>query len=117
MVTNYEAPGLLAFNDQYQTVRFDGRFGKTSPYKGPVTPEVDARWSRIENSKRKPHSDGVNNADSPTVGAIRISEEEFNRLNASKHAVKVPSHLGGGYQALPEFVHQIHCVVRPMGRQ
>lgn len=46
------------------------------------------------------------------VGAISITEEEFQKLNASKHAVKVPSDLGGGYMALPEYVHQIHCVVR-----
>ncbi len=48
------------------------------------------------------------------VGAISISEEEFQQLNASKHAVKIPPVLGGGYIALPEFVHQIHCVVRPL---
>jgi len=47
-----------------------------------------------------------------TVGAISISEEEFDKINASKHSVKVPSSLGGGIMALPEFVHQIHCVVR-----
>lgn len=48
------------------------------------------------------------------VGAIRISEEEFRKLYASKHAVRVPSKLGGGFMALPEFVHQVHCVVRPL---
>ena len=46
------------------------------------------------------------------VGAISITEEEYRKLNASRHAVKVPLNLGGGYMALPEFVHQIHCVVR-----
>ena len=46
------------------------------------------------------------------VGAISISEGEFRQLNASEHAVKVPPNLGGGFMALPEFVHQIHCVVR-----
>ena len=53
----------------------------------------------------------------PIVGAIRISEEEFHQLNASKHAVKVPPKLGGGFMALPEFVHHIHCVVRPLRGQ
>ena len=52
-------------------------------------------------------------AEHTLVGAISITEEEFQKLNASKHAVKVPSDLGGGYLALPEFIHQIHCVVRP----
>ncbi|CAD6580528.1 MAG: hypothetical protein ASARMPRED_000240 [Alectoria sarmentosa] len=87
------SPGLLALNDEYQTVRFRGSFSLPSPYKGPVTPEVDAKWSEIEN-----------------MGAISISEGEFRQLNASEHAVKVPPNLGGGFMALPEFVHQIHCV-------
>lgn len=51
------------------------------------------------------------------VGAIGISKEEFQKLNASKHAVKVPPKLGGGFMALPEFVHQIHCVVRLLRSQ
>ena len=36
----------------------------------------------------------VNDTKSVIVGAIRIS---------------------GGFMALPEFVHQVHCVVRPLG--
>lgn len=48
------------------------------------------------------------------MGAISITEEDFRKLNASKHAVKVPPNLGGGFMALPEFVHQIHCEVRPL---
>ena len=56
-------------------------------------------------------------AKSLIVGAISISEEEFHQLNASKHAVKVPQKLGGGFIALPEFVHQIHCVVRAFRSQ
>ena len=43
---------------------------------------------------------------------MSITEEEFARLNASKHAVQVPPELGGGRLALLEFVHQIHCIVR-----
>ncbi|CAF9941456.1 MAG: hypothetical protein HETSPECPRED_003233 [Heterodermia speciosa] len=87
------SPGLEALSDDYQTVRFKGSFSFPSPYKGPPTPEVDKKWNEIEN-----------------MGAIKISAEEFSRLNASRHAVRVPSSLGGGYMALPEFVHQIHCV-------
>lgn len=50
-MTSFEAPGLLALNDDYQTVRFRGSFGLPSPYKGPVTPEVDAKWREIEDSE------------------------------------------------------------------
>ena len=56
-----------------------------------------------------------NDTKSVKVDAIRISAEEFHKLNASKYAVKVPAQLGGGFMALPEFVHQVHCVVRPLG--
>ena len=45
------------------------------------------------------------------VGAMSVTEEVFKKLNASKHAVKVPESLGGGRLALFEFIHQIHCVV------
>ena len=38
-------------SDEYQTVRFRGSFGLPSPYKGPVTPEVDAKWREIEDSE------------------------------------------------------------------
>lgn len=38
-------------SDEYEIVRFRGSFGLPSPYKGPVTPEVDAKWSEIENSE------------------------------------------------------------------
>ena len=44
---------------------------------------------------------------------MSIDEEVFQKLNASKHAVKVPQNLGGGRQAIFEAVHQLHCVVRP----
>ena len=40
-----------------------------------------------------------------------ISEQVYEQLNASKHAVKVPKHLGGGRMAIFEMIHQIHCVV------
>ena len=45
------------------------------------------------------------------VGAMRIDEEIYKELNASKYAVKVPQALGGGRMALFETIHQIHYVV------
>lgn len=41
---------------------------------------------------------------------MSISEDVFQHLNASKHAVKLPSSLGGGRLAVFETIHQIHCV-------
>ena len=42
---------------------------------------------------------------------MSISEEVYEHLNASKHAVKVPQSLGGGRMAIFEMIHQVHCVV------
>ena len=46
-----------------------------------------------------------------SVGAMSITEGQFERLNASKHAVKVPQSMGGGRLAVFEFIHHLHCVV------
>ena len=46
-----------------------------------------------------------------TVGAMSISEETFEQLNASVHSVKLPEESGGGYMGLLVMVHQLHCVV------
>lgn len=42
---------------------------------------------------------------------MRISEDKFKTLNASKHAVRLPEEAGGGRMALFEAFHLIHCVV------
>ena len=44
-----------------------------------------------------------------------VDEETYLRLNASKHAVKVPQELGGGRLAFVEALHQLHCVVSETG--
>jgi len=42
---------------------------------------------------------------------MRISEDTFGTLNASKHAVTLPEEAGGGRMALYEGFHLVHCVV------
>lgn len=42
---------------------------------------------------------------------MRISEQVYEHLNASKYAVELPENLGGGRMAIFEMIHQIHCVV------
>ena len=42
---------------------------------------------------------------------MSISEGDLKKLNASVHSVKLPEESGGGYMALLEFVHDVHCVV------
>lgn len=46
-----------------------------------------------------------------TDGAMSITEETFQKLNASKNAVKVPEGYGGGRQAFVEVIHELHCLV------
>lgn len=87
------SPALHLISDEYETWRFNGSFDLPSPYKGPPSPAVDAAWGKIVD-----------------MGAMSISEEDFQKLNSSKHAVKLPKENGGGRMALFEFVHQIHCV-------
>ena len=45
------------------------------------------------------------------VGVMSISSDVYKSLNASKHAAKVPPEAGGGYMAIFEGIHLIHCVV------
>ena len=42
---------------------------------------------------------------------MSVSEEVYQTVNASKHAVRMPKELGGGRQALLETIHQLHCLV------
>ncbi|KAI4158564.1 MAG: hypothetical protein LQ342_007303 [Letrouitia transgressa] len=39
----FEASGLDAFDNDFRTVRFRGSFGLPSPYKGPPSPDVEAK--------------------------------------------------------------------------
>ncbi|KAJ8066988.1 hypothetical protein OCU04_004367 [Sclerotinia nivalis] len=91
VVQNTELRGLVSAPTK--KVRFDGTFNRSSPYKGPPSPEVDALWEEVTE-----------------LGTMSISEDVFQHLNASKHAVKLPSSLGGGRLAVFETIHQIHCV-------
>lgn len=42
---------------------------------------------------------------------MSIPEETFEKLNVSKHSVKVPEDRGGGRLAYSEVIHLLHCVV------
>ena len=103
VLSSFEALGHPAVSNTYQTIRFRGYFGLFSPYKGLVTQEAIAQWSKIEESKHMASDGSIYFGHCIAVGAISISEAELRKLNASKRAVKVPPNLGGGYVALPDF--------------
>ncbi|CAI6333644.1 unnamed protein product [Periconia digitata] len=73
--------------------RFDGTFDRSSPFKGPPSPEVIAEWDKII-----------------PLNMMRIPESEFATLNASPHAVKIPEKNGGGRVVMFEAIHMLHCV-------
>lgn len=87
------SPVNSLINDNYETWRFNGTFDQSSPYKGPPSPAVEDSWANLWQT-----------------GAISITEDEFRKLSASPHSVKVPEELGGGRMALLEVTHQIHCL-------
>lgn len=113
-LTTHRGSALLMGSrlNTYKTVRFeDNLLDDQSPYKGPPSPVVDAAWNRLTDCML-PYAQAPSIAHTAIiVGAMRITEEVFQQLNASKHAVEVPPELGGGRMAFLESIHQIHCVV------
>ncbi|KAF2715326.1 hypothetical protein K504DRAFT_457500 [Pleomassaria siparia CBS 279.74] len=76
-----------------QRVRFHGNLEHPSPFKGPPSKAVDEAWDAIA-----------------PLGVMSISDEVYRGLNASKHAAEVPPKAGGGYMAVFEGIHLVHCV-------
>jgi len=96
-----QAPILEDLDPGLQEFRFNGSIRWPSPYRGPPSREVDAAWNRI--SIVRPLD-------------LKISKEDFHKIgvNPDTAAVNAPEH-GGGYFMVPEFTHQIHCVVSIIG--
>lgn len=97
MTPNFAAPILENFDPGLQEFRFNGSIRWPSPYRGEPSPEVDAAWNRIS---IVPPLD------------LDISREDFLNIGVSPDtaATNAPEH-GGGYLLVPEFTHQLHCVV------
>ncbi|KAF2182968.1 hypothetical protein K469DRAFT_635892 [Zopfia rhizophila CBS 207.26] len=84
---------LIGNHAPIHTVRFNGTFDRSSPFKGPPSKTVDEAWDAIL-----------------PLGAMSIPENVFQKLNASKYSAEVPPKAGGGRLALFEGIHLIHCV-------
>lgn len=91
------APILEDLDPGLQEFRFNGSIRWPSPYRGPPSPEVDAAWNRI--SIVRPLDLDISREDFHTIG-----------VNPDTAAQNAPEH-GGGYFMVPEFTHQLHCVV------
>jgi len=79
----------------YENVTFTGNFVHQSPYRGKPTDEMIAAWDDISEA-----------------GSLRLSEEEFRKMNLvhSASSVKYSPEDGGGYMATTQVFHQLHCV-------
>ncbi|KAI9756384.1 MAG: hypothetical protein M4579_003888 [Chaenotheca gracillima] len=87
------SPALDAVSDDYQVVRFNGTFGRYSPYTEPPSDETDAAWGEL--------------VEGPVFSA---SEEDMDRIGADRDSVRLPPESGGGYYATLEVFHQMHCL-------
>lgn len=54
----------------------------------------------------------MGNVNALEVGPFSLNEELRARIGAPDYAVKFPEESGGGYEAILESIHQLHCVVR-----
>ncbi|KAI9881204.1 MAG: hypothetical protein M1830_007182 [Pleopsidium flavum] len=83
-------PGLDILDDNYQTVQFSGHRTK---YRGPPNEEVDAAWAQLTK-----------------FGVFNLDHETLQKINAPEYAVKLPESSGGGYMAVFEYIHHLHCL-------
>ncbi|KAF2471229.1 uncharacterized protein BDR25DRAFT_325024 [Lindgomyces ingoldianus] len=83
----------MGYHPPSRIIRFNGTFDRSSIFKGPPSEAVDKAWARIL-----------------PMGVMRISEDVFQKLNASRFAAVAPLDVGGGRLAMFEAIHLIHCV-------
>jgi hypothetical protein len=94
--------------------RFNGTLDWPSPYRGPPNPSVDAAWEQI--SICMCETPCCYRLTSLTCSVrpldISLSKDQLITLGTDPDTVatNAPEH-GGGYFLLPEFSHQLHCVV------
>ncbi|MCJ1465022.1 hypothetical protein MMC07_003637 [Pseudocyphellaria aurata] len=90
---SFYSPVLDLLSDDYQTVTFVGHSKEGSPYQGPPNARVDAAWDRLTK-----------------VGPFSLDPMLLKKIKAPEYAVKFPEISGGGYMAILESIHQVHCV-------
>ncbi|KAI9814389.1 MAG: hypothetical protein M1827_003245 [Pycnora praestabilis] len=91
-----DAPTIKELPGHLNEVKFNGSIRWPSPYRGPPSPEVDRAWNDISI---------VRPLDLP------ITAESFLDIGSDPDtAAKNAPEFGGGYFAVPEFTHQLHCV-------
>ncbi|OSX62425.1 hypothetical protein POSPLADRAFT_1142692, partial [Postia placenta MAD-698-R-SB12] len=81
---------------EYESVFFNGSLAHPSEYRGPPSPYIDAAWGRLTGH----------------VLPVRITDDTLTRIGMA-HRPSIVSYReedGGGYVAIIEVSHQIHCL-------
>jgi Mycotoxin biosynthesis protein UstYa len=88
------SPALEAVPDaSYEWQRFQGTVTTNSTYKGAPTAARRATWDELTR-----------------IRYFSIDDATLRRIGAPESSVKVPDELGGGYFAVLEVYHQLHCL-------
>ncbi|KAG1810546.1 uncharacterized protein BJ212DRAFT_1279090, partial [Suillus subaureus] len=77
-------------------IRFNGTLGTPSIYRGSPSPEINAAWDRMSLNARP----------------VRMTLEQLLRTGEkpSPAMTRYPDEYGGGYMAIVEVIHQLHCI-------
>lgn len=96
------APAPALSSVTYDAPRLhDAEIVQTNKYRGDPSPEIDAEWMKI----------GLD------TNPIRLYDEDLRKLNKSnaddpmRPLHRIPDESGGGYLAMLEVFHLLHCLV------
>ncbi|KAF2102912.1 hypothetical protein NA57DRAFT_17127, partial [Rhizodiscina lignyota] len=78
----------------YNSVEFNGSFAKETIYRRTPSPEVDAAWAAL----------GVDYEE------IQVPKEDIEQAGISPGHFRLGEEYGGGYPAVIEVVHDLHCL-------
>jgi len=88
------SPANVAVEYNKDLTVFNGTLNYPSVYRGYPTPEIDAAWRELD------------------VGPIRLTREQILMIGKedTPSIVKYREEDGGGYMAILEFTHHLHCL-------
>lgn len=94
----------------------DGRIYGFNQFRGPPSPEIDEAWRKVSMGKFATtfHEGSTVLISSLGVPGVRVYENELQVLNRSIGARKyhkLPEKNGGGFLAMLEVFHLLHCLV------
>jgi hypothetical protein len=99
---------------RYNTVHFNGSFMKETIYRSRPSPEVDAAWEDLGANcvftQAHASSNTIPDRMKSIVEGFIVSEEDGVRFGLDPGMVKRLPRQGGGYVAMSEGMHHLHCV-------